>query len=95
MNLGKHVANILEKGDFAHQSHRAFTEKLSLNPSLNKTESAILEGMAALVNGLDDDTEVQDLLKWLSHGMVLNNSTALYGPGNPIIEDPKLMEDMW
>ncbi|EED20396.1 conserved hypothetical protein [Talaromyces stipitatus ATCC 10500] len=95
MNLSPHVTKILKQGDFARNNHTAFTEKLSLNPSLSKTERAILDGIATLLNDLRNVTEVPDLLRWLSSGMVLNNSTALYGTGNPVAENPKLIEDMW
>ena len=80
---------------FLEQTHKVTVEALAPNDSLWRLGADLLRGLAGMVNGIGTTWDVKDLHKWLSDGLVLGTSTAMYGPANPLAQDPTLIGDMW
>jgi hypothetical protein len=99
--LSDEMRNILaqytpsDNNSFLATAHRLRVKYLAPGDSLWGTGTVLLEALSSLINSIGQDWEPLDLHKWLSDGLVFGTSSALYGPGNPLRQDPSLIEDMW
>ncbi|KAK1759663.1 cytochrome P450 [Echria macrotheca] len=88
-----------EKGIIADLHDMVWAELGMGSDSLSEISLRSTREFARLVNEYveahDRDPEVVDLLVWIRHFVAVSTAAFLYGPGNPLSQDPSLEEAFW
>lgn len=62
---------------------------------LHKMNADALNAVATEINGLGQTFEPESLYYWLRGALTVATSNALYGPFNPLKQDPALIDALW
>ena len=62
--------------------------------SLKEMHYRALKSMATNMNRIGHSTKSTGLLQWLREFIFLANSIAIYGPQNPVVDDPSLVKSL-
>ena len=62
--------------------------------SLKEMHDRALRSIATNMNKVGNTTQSTGLLRWLREFIFLANSIAIYGPINPVVDDPSLVTSL-
>ena len=67
---------------------------MAAGTSLLQMNARALNRFGEILNPIDSQGKSIDLLSWLRHSFTIASADALYGPVNPILEDPSLIDSL-
>lgn len=102
LNLSKKAMDIIAyeppiKGGscYANDLHAAMYASLSQGPTLLNSNARVLNCAARYINDIDSDYTPVNLYEWVKDIFTVASAETLFGPKNPISDNPELITSVW
>lgn len=95
-NISKEGSNVIANMEYIDSVHKFVHETMLPGPALLEMNGHALSTEARLFNNSDFGVEKSiRLYRWIRDCVTLAASDALYGPDNPVNDNPKLIDMLW